>query len=204
MMALAKPASTLAPLHQFTLKMETGQEEMWLALRAMPKTGFTAQMLADASEASRSKAEFYLAQLTRKDLAREIGMSHTREKMFTVPRLIVDPEVFDKQGKPDRDYLIRKVLWTALRHQKIVSVSSLHTFAREHISIERPKVEQFLKRLAAAHYVHERVTDKEPIFQLRPSMNFGKLPPRFCQATLVFDVNARAFFGEAVATQVAL
>jgi hypothetical protein len=204
MMALAKPASTLAPLHRFTLKMETGQEEIWLALRDMPKSGFSVQMLADACEASSSKVEFYLAQLVRKGLAREIGISHTREKIFTVPRLIIDPEVFDKQGKPDRDYLIRKVLWTALRHQKIVTVSSLYTFAREHITIARSIVEHFLKRLAAANYVHERVTDKEPIFQLRPSMNYGKLPPRFCQAALVYDVNARAFFGEAVATQVQL
>jgi hypothetical protein len=204
MMAGTRTQVAAAPLDQFVLEMESGQEEMWLALRDMPKSGFTAQMLADASEASKGKAEFYLATLTRKNIAREIGVSDRRERLYAVPRQIIMPEVFDKQGNPDRDYLMRKVLWTGLRHQKIVSVSSLLTFAREHIAIERPKVERFLKRLEAAHYVHERLTDKEPIFQLRPSMNYGKLPPRFCQAALVYDVNARAFFGKAVATQVAL
>ncbi len=192
---------------RFIMTIEAGQEEMWFTFRDMPRSGFTASRLAEASGASKGRAEFYLAQLTRKGIAVNIGVSTEHEVIYSVTRVGVEPEVLDNQGLPDADYQLRRVLWMCLRREKTVTLSTLWTFAQDHLKVSKPKVLKFVKRLLVAGYVQEfdqQRGDFEPVYYLSPRMNTGKLPPRFCEAELVYDVNERVFFGKGLAHQVAL
>jgi hypothetical protein len=192
---------------RFSMAIEAGQEEMWLALRDLPRSGFSAAMLADASGASTGKAEFYLAQLARKGIAMALGLSTERVALYSVQRFGIEPEVFNDQGKPDADYQLRRILWEYVRRHKVVSVTALWAFAKEHLDIDKRKVRKFVKRLAAAEYLTELISERgepEAVFAKHPVRCAGKLPPRFCEAELVYDVNLRAFFGKAMARQVAL
>jgi hypothetical protein len=192
---------------QFSMAIEAGQEEMWLALRDMPKSGFTPIMLAAASGSTAGSAHSYLTLLVRKGLALNMGETTDKQKLFQVSRVGIEPEVLNDNGDPDEDYIVRRVLWRAVRSHKTVSVTSLWTFAIEHLEITKQKVRKFINRLVAANYLVELDRQKgeaEPHFHLRPAMDSGKLPPRFCQADLVYDINKRAFFGKAMAKAVAL
>ncbi len=191
----------------FSLAMEAGQEEMWAAFRDLPKSGFTPAVLARVTGASVGQAESYLLKLTRNGIAVRLGLNDERNWVYAVPRMGVDPAVYNMRGQPDADYAIRKTLWVGLRHRRETSVAGLWAFAREHVDVTKAKVEKFLKRLVAANFVIEMEEwHNEPatIYALRPKMNTGPLPPRFCEAELVYDVNTRQFFGRGEAHQVAL
>ena len=84
-------------------------------------------------------------------------------------------------------------------------MASLHEFVSHHLDITRQKVAKFLKRLEAAEYVIDISESGEPnSYMLRPVRNKGPIPPRFCEAELVYDVNIRAFFGTGLAHEVKL
>jgi hypothetical protein len=191
----------------FSMAIEAGQEEMWFALRDMPKSGFTAVMLAAASGSTAGSAHLYLTQLSRKGIAITQGDTTDKQRVYQVLRVGIEPTVLDSKGEPDADYHLRRVLWTAVRRHKTVSVTSLWTFSTEHLVVTKHKVRKFITRLVAANYLVELEQQRgepEAVYHLRPAMDSGKLPPRFCEAQLVYDVNKRVFFGKAFAQQVAL
>jgi hypothetical protein len=192
---------------RFSLAIEAGCEEMWFTLRDMPRSGFTALMLGSASGASTGRAEFYLTQLARKGIAVVCGITTDQEPLYAVARVGIEPEVLNDQGQPDQDYHLRRVLWTALRHQRNITLSALWGFAQVHLKVSRAKVLKFITRLMQAGYVQEfdpQRGEHEPVYYLIPRMNTGRTPPRFCEAELVYDVNERAFYGKGLAHPVAL
>ncbi len=193
--------------NRFSISIEAGHEEMWQALRDMQRSGFTAQMLAQASGAKTSKAEFYLAQLTRKGIAQQLGISTDSQRLYSVARVAIEPEVLNDQGQPDADYNLRRILWAYVRRHKTLTVTKLWVFAKEHLDLEKAKVRKFVKRLVAAEYLLELIAEKgepEAVYSTHPVRCSGKLPPRFCEADLIYDVNTRTFHGKALAKQVAL
>lgn len=191
----------------FSLTMDAGHEEMWLAIRQMPRNGFTAERLARDSGATVTAAGFYLAKLERQGIAASAGITTTRELLYQVARLPVDPVVLDTHGQPSRDYLIRKVLWTAIRTMRTVTVKALWNFAREHVQVTREIVKSYIARLTSAGYLtqlDDPDREGETEFHLKPAMNSGRLPPRLCEAELIYDVNSRTFFGIGKAYEVKL
>lgn len=208
MTAVALSPQKALTASKFALRIEAGCEEMWFAIRDMATRVFTAADLAEHSGASEGRAEFYLSQLVRHGLAVCESGSNPERPVYRVARLPLAPLVVDAKGEPSQDYAWRKVLWTGARSLKAgFTASRLHDFAQEHVHISRQKVMKFMSRLAQAGYLTElehKTRNGETEYQLRPAMNTGPQPPRFCEATLVYDVNAQAFFGIGLAKEVAL
>jgi hypothetical protein len=193
--------------NRFSISIEAGQEEMWLTLRDMTRSGFTAQMLAQASGAKTSKAEFYLAQLSRIGIAQKLGQATDGQLLYSVSRVAPLPEVLNDQGQPDADYRLRHVLWAYVRRHKMFTATALWVFAQEHVVVEKKKVIKFIKRLVVAEYLYQldlQLGEAEQHYSTHPVRCSGALPPRFCEADLIYDVNTRSFHGKAMAKAVAL
>jgi hypothetical protein len=122
-------------------------------------------------------------------------------------RLAVTPLVLDEMGRPSADFGMRMALWNAARHLKTFTEAGLFNHAKEHLPLPRQKVAEFVRRMLATGYICEMfVKDAlgETEYQLKPAMNTGRIPPRFCESTLAFDVNRRQFFGIGLAREVKL
>lgn len=189
--------------------MPAGHEEMWLALRQMANknTGFTSVDLAAASGATVGLAGFYLAKLTRNGIAVHVGQGADRSDIYAVAKMPIMPMVLDDRGNPSKDYTLRHALWNAVRMLKSFTARDLWSKVKDELSITKTLVLKFVTRLAKAGYLTElegsgRFGDVE--YALRPVMNTGRLPPRFCEAELVYDTNKRAFYGTAEAREVTL
>lgn len=203
----ANPSAAPARTH-FNITIETGQEELWFAIRDLPgyAKGFTAEDLARAADTTESVAEFYLLRLVRQGHAQKLGQSDARKIIFAVPKLQVEPVVLDDQGRPSKDYAIRRLLWTAMRQLRQFTVTEVWNMAREHHAITRAQAKAFVEHLHEAGYLAELFGDGRDgtEFTLKRNMNTGRVPPKLCESTLVYDVNRRAFYGTALAREVRL
>lgn len=183
---------------RFTLVMDAGQEEMWIALRELPRSGVTANDLAQFTGVSEGKAANYLAMLAGSKHARKIGVSSTREPVYVLVKHPIYPMVFDYDGEESADFTLRKLVWVAVRTQKTFTLDKIFDFVREHMEARRSQIERYLRLLCAATYLYD-ITESSKRggreWTLRPKMNTGPLPPRVCQAKLLYDINKRAFFG---------
>lgn len=189
----------------FTLSIAPGHEEIWLAIRDLPKQ-FTAQALADASGSTLGKVEFYLAQLVRHGRVVLTGLATDKTRLYAASGLSGQPLVLDDTGQPSLDYKQRQAMWTAVRmNRQSVTVTSIWQTVREHVALTRRTVERFIQRLLAAGYLaalHGCARFGEPEYMLKPAMNTGPLCPRFCEASLVYDLNRRTFHGQGIAREV--
>lgn len=199
------------PAHgnSFNMVMEVGQEDMWRALRDIPtlRRGFAAQDLARVSGAPLSKAEYYLARLAREGIAKRQGLSTERHCIYSIEKMLQAPVVLDERGHPSRDYALRTALWKTIRIRKAFSARLIWLDVRDTVSVTLNTVEDFIERLAAATYLLPldgpgRFGEAE--FTLRRAMDTGPLPPRLCEAALIYDPNRRVFYGTGEAHEVRL
>lgn len=206
-------ALQLQPSHpvfhpDFDITINTGHEEMWLALRNLPsRNAFTASDLAHVSGATVHAAEHYLGLLVKQDIATRCGFTSERKAIFAVPKLFKEPVVLDAKGHPSRDYAIRRAAWTVMRMRSQFTIADLHDAVSEHITCARKQISAFVTHLEEAGYLTalyaEGVYPKDE-YRLRPARNTGPLPPRLCATSLVYDLNRRAFYGTALAREVTL
>lgn len=191
-----------------SIVIETGQEELWFAIRDLPSyaKGFTAEDLARVAMTTEAAAEFYLLGLVGQGHAVKAGQTDTRKVIFVVPKLQVEPVVLDDNGRPSKDYTIRRLLWTAMRQLKQFTVGELWNMAREHHPVTRAQAKAFVEHLHHAGYLADLFGEGRDgtEFTLKRSMNTGRVPPKLCASSLVYDVNRRAFYGTALAREVRL
>lgn len=189
----------------FSLAIEPGHEEIWLAIRSLPRQ-FTAEALAAASGSTLGKVEFYLAQLVRHGRVLQPGFATDKTRLYAAAGLSNQPLVLDDTGKPSLDHKQRQAMWTAVRmNRQSVTVTSIWQTVREHVALTRKTVERFIHRLVAAGYLSlllGAARNGEAEYALKPAMNTGPLCPRFCEATLVYDLNRRTFHGVGLAREV--
>lgn len=202
---------------RFTLVIEPGHEEIWFAMRDL-RGAFSAEEVAVAIDGKATVVTRYLRHLVRNGLAEEAGLSTDRLVLFRVHRLGATPVVLDQKGDVSKDYGLRRELWIATRHHRnCVTAAVLLDSVGQHIDITRAQVQRWISRLVAADYLtemygtHAKPKSGETEYYLRPLRNTGPLPPRFCEASLIYDVNlarrgskADAFFGVAQAREVKL
>lgn len=190
----------------FAIEIEPGHEEIWFAIRDMRKL-FSAEELARACGATPSKVEFYLLKLVRHGVLEMYGHTVDQVRLYRVEKLAITPLVLDEQGRPSADYAMRHALWSSIRVHKTFSETSLWQHVREHLDIPRKSVAEWIRRMLRAGYIcclFGAGRDGETEYQLKPAMNTGRVPPRFCDSALVFDVNRRQFYGNGVAREVML
>ena len=192
-------------LHDFSIHIEAGCEEMYLAMRDM-RPVFSAADLARASGATEGAALFYLTRLNKRGIVPSAGMSTDRQPLFGKPKLQITPIVLDQDGSLSLDFTRRQSMWTALRALRTFTVSELFDIVCQHVKIDRPMVNTYIDRLAKANYLTRTPSEDgdEDGFMLRTSMDTGRIAPKLCEAELVFDISRRAFFGRGVAREVAL
>jgi hypothetical protein len=186
----------------FVIDIEPGHEEIWFAIRDMRKL-FSADDLARACGASPSK----VAQLVRKGVLEMYAHTTDQVRLYRVEKLAITPLVLDEQGRPSADYACRHALWSSIRVHKTFSERSLWQHVREHVNIPRKTVAEWIRRMLRAGYIccmFGQGREGETEYQLKPAMNTGRIPPRFCEATLVFDINRRQLYGNGIAREVRL
>lgn len=207
-----RPRQTLFP-HEFrpdfNITIEPGHEEMWLAIRDLPnhRGGFTAAELAQLAGAKESTADRYLRHLVAQGAAIQVGLSEKRSTVYGIPKLFNEPVVLDDRGEPSRDYAIRRKLWTVMRMRPKFTVKDLWEAVREHVTVTRKQVTLFVTHLEEAGYLaalYGEGREGAEEFKLKPARNTGPMPPRLCEAALVYDLNERAFYGTALAREVRL
>jgi hypothetical protein len=202
---------------RFSLTIEPGHEEMWFAMRDL-RGLFSAEDVALAVDGKPSTVMRYIRHLVNLNIAQEMGLSTDRKVLFRIASLGPVPTVLDAKGDCSADYALRRELWVATRAIKqCVTESRLLDMVGEHIEVTQRQVKNWISRLVAADYLTEmfgeyskpKTGEKE--YYLRPLRNTGPLPPRFCEATLIYDVNlairgskADAFFGQGLAREVKL
>jgi len=206
--AFARPRSWPVAKPPFTLTIEPGHEEMWLAIRQMPnaKRMFTAFDLAQATGSTESRAQRYLLWLVRSDFARLVGKTTDQQDTFAIVRLQVDPVVFDSRGNPASDWERRRAIWRQIRSFRTFTIEQLWQVLSTHELVRKADVETYVARLSEADYLIELAPMRrmQGCWQLRPARNTGPLPPRLCEASLIYDVNSGAFFGRGLAHEVTL
>jgi hypothetical protein len=201
----------------FTLTIEPGHEEMWFAMRDL-RGPFSADDVAVAVDGKTSVVTRYIRHLIRLNIAEEAGLSTDRKVLFRIASLGIVPVVLDSKGDVSADYALRRQLWMATRRFKhCVTEGKLLDEVGEHIEVTQRQVKNWIARLVAAdyltemygHYSKPKTGQKE--YCLRQLRDTGPHPPRFCEATLIFDVNlalrgprSEAFFGEGQAHEVKL
>lgn len=191
------------------ITMVAGHEDMWFAIRTLGNrgSGFTAEDLARASGATAGAAGFYLAKLARTGIAVHMGQGTDRSAIYAVAKMSNTPVVLDDRGQPSKDYTLRHALWNAVRMLRQFTVGDLWLKVRDILSVTKAIVLKFITRLTVAGYLSElegKGRHGDPEFGLHPRMDTGRLPPRFCEADLVYDPNKREFYGRAQAHEVAL
>jgi hypothetical protein len=191
----------------FSLVIQPGHEEIWLAMRSLPKS-FTVANLVSLTGISEGRAENYLSLLAKRGRASEIGLTTDGAKLYAQHRAGDGPVVFTERGKPSREYEIRRACWIACRMNPTgISATSIHRVVKQHQECTRAIITTYLARLARAGYLIEEAEsprDGEAIYVLRRKMNTGPQPPRLCEADLIYDVNTRQFFGQGEAQHVSL
>ena len=190
----------------FSLTIEPGHEEIWFAIRDVTKL-FSAEDLARAAGASLSKVEFYLAKLVRHGVLQMYAHTTDQKRLYKIEKLAITPMVLDEQGRPSADFAKRQALWSTVRIRKTFTETELWQLVREHVVITRKHVTEFIRRMLAAGYICElfgKGREGETEYQLKPAMNTGRIPPRFCEATLAYDINQRQFYGVGLAREVML
>lgn len=189
--------------------MVPGHEEMWFAIRDIPKfrSGFTAADLARVSGAKVGAVEFYLAKLARQGRAERVGTTDDKQPVYAVLRVGVEPVVLDDSGQPSHDYTRRHALWNAMRILKTFTIKQLWINVRDENPLTQAMAAKYVKRLHAADYLDVIEVDLRTVedhYHLRPTMNTGRRPPRLCEAELIFDPNTQSFHGTAEAREVRL
>ncbi len=197
------------PVHDhFSITIEPGQEEMFLALREIAnlRTGFTAGDLARVSGGSTTSADYYLARLVRAGIALVAGSTTDRQILYAITRLPSSVVVLNTRSQPDRWFTLRQAVWKAIRIRKEFTVRLLWDDVRPTIADARLReVSGIVGFLRAAGYLESLFGDTprgEEQLRLRRLMDTGPLPPRLCEATLAYDLNTRTFYGVALAREV--
>lgn len=202
--------AAIAPMirDSFTLTIEPGHEEMFLALRDLRtlKTGFTAADLARVCGAEARAADYYLARLVRAGVAHVVGTTTDRQTLYAVAHVPASVQVLNTRGQPDRWFSLRQAVWKAVRIRKTFTIKAVWEDVREAIGNATLKeVGGIIRFLARADYLSElygETRSGEEEFLLRPKMNTGPLPPRLCEVALAYDLNTRTFHGTALAREV--
>lgn len=205
---LQRPSAVSTPQPPFAIRMEPGHEELWLAIRSLPqaKRCLSAHDLATQAQATTGAAERYLQKLVKAGFADIVGKTTDQLDCYAIRRMQVDPVVLDQRGKPSADWERRRAIWRQIRSFGVFTVAQLWMVLREHGQVTLEHVETYIARLVAADFlvILEKMGRKPEAFQLRPSRNTGPLPPRLCEAQLVYDVNCGQFFGRGLAREVTL
>ncbi|MEX2480237.1 MAG: hypothetical protein WD928_05185 [Gammaproteobacteria bacterium] len=208
------PATSSYDPHRQTVDavMEPGCEEIWLSMEPLAKRGggFTVDDVSQAANCTGGAAEIYLARLQRHGHAQQVGLKEgTGEKIYDLTWRPW-PVVFDEIGRPSDDHARRTCLWRTVKMTGSFTAGQLAVIAStEEVPVTKKCAQRFIDRLEEAGYLMalavpgRRSGDRE--WRLRPEMNTGPLPPRFCDLRLVYDVNRRAFTqGLAVVREVKL
>lgn len=218
MIAVANPATRLNPRghlkQQVTLVIEAGHEEMWFAIRDF-RGPFTAADLALAVDGKEQTAHHYLARLANAGHVERMGVTTEKLDLFKATKIGAVPSVFNKRGEASDDFELRRALWTATRRIKHgVTAGRLLDMVGQYHPVTAGQVKAWIKRLVAADYLtemHGMSRKGEVEYQLRSMRDTGPLPPRFCEATLLYDLNLairgdkeNAFFGVGQAREVTL
>ncbi len=196
--------------HLMTVISEPGHEEMWASICRLSRSDcFTVDDLMADARVSHGTALAYLGRLVRNGLAVKRASGRKGVFVYQASKCSNWPPVFDGQGRLSNDHAMRAALWRSAKMIKVFSVRDLQVAATsDSLQINAGQAQRFIERLEGSGYLRREAAPNaagEQMWRFLSHMNTGALPPRFCNANLVFDVNQRRFMNEhAVVAEVRL